>query len=289
MSKILSVNNLTKVYSSGKGVRNITFDLEKGTILGVIGLNGAGKTTLMSCLTGFLDHGSGSREYHFDDKVYNNVAPAVLENLGIVTTEYDFPGHFNAKIINNIMAAGYKNWSRSKFYETLELLELDIKLKTAKYSTGMKAKLAIAMALSHSPKILIFDEATNGLDVKASAKVRQLLHDFVAGGENSIILTSHIMGEIERMSDSIMLLHNGNMKFICNRDDLLHQYKVFPVSSKRLDSIDMADVLVIKQDGFATRVIAKDPKAFAEKYVIEPVTLSLGAVMEILLEGNDVV
>ena len=286
MQNILTVNNLTKQYSNGKGIRNISFELKKGTILGIIGLNGAGKSTLISCLTGFLRWDSGKIEYNFNGNKHSKIKPELMNHLGIVTSDYGFPGHFTAKVISTIMSFTYSNWDKKKFEETCAHLDLDYKLKTSKYSTGMKTKLAIAIALSHNAKILVLDEATRGLDVKASSKVRALLHAHVESGENSIILTSHIMGEIERLSDEIMLIEDGDMQFNSNKDDLLHQHQIFLVTSKQLETIDRADIAKIKRDEHTTYIIAKDPRRFHEKYNIESMHSPLDRVVELLLEGD---
>jgi len=287
MDSILTVSNLSKVYSSGRGIRSVSFELQKGTILGVIGLNGAGKTTLMSCLTGFMDWDSGDVEFNFGEKAYAKVKPEVLERLGIVVSEYGFPGHFSAKTVCGIMENAYRNWDKAKFFAILRELELDPGIKTRAFSTGMKTKLAIAIALSHNAKILFLDEATNGLDVKASAKVRELMHAHVADGENAIVLTSHIMGEIERMSDAVMFIDDGDMKFNCNKDDLLHMYKVFPMTTETLGGIDRRDLMRIKKNEHTVRVIAKDPKLFSEKYAMQPEALPLDTIIEIFLEGEN--
>jgi len=286
MKNVLKVTNLTKVYNTGRGIRNINFELKQGTILGIIGLNGAGKSTLISCLTGFLRWDSGQIEYNFNGVTHNKIKPALLNDLGIVTSDYGFPGHFTAKIISRIMSYTYKNWDAAKFQEILKHLELDYKLKTSKYSTGMKTKLAIAIALSHNAKILVLDEATRGLDVKASSKVRALLHAHVENGENSIILTSHIMGEIERLSDEIMLIEDGDIQLNSNKDDLLHQHQIFTVTSKQLDAIDRSDISKIRKEDHTIYVIAKNPKDFYAKYNIESIHSTLERVVELLLEGD---
>lgn len=164
-------------------------------------------------------------------------------------------------------------------------MDLDKSLKAGKYSSGMKTKLAIAIALSHNAKVLILDEATRGLDIKASSRVRELLYAHVSNGENSIILTSHILGEIERMSDTIMLIENGNMKLISNKDDLLYQNKIFQITSSKLAEIDKMDISKIKREEHAIYIIAKDPKVFSEKYKVESVNSNLDRVIELILEG----
>jgi len=291
MNNLLTVNNLSKTYKSGRGVRDVSFELQGGTILGIIGLNGAGKTTLLSCLTGFMEWDTGNILYTLSGKTYDNInkAPKILEDLGVLTTEYGFPPQFTAKTVNAIMSNIYQSWDKKKFFELLKELDLDPTVKVQKFSTGMKTKLGIAIALSHQAKILFLDEATNGLDVKASAKVREILYNHVADGENAIILTSHIMGEIERMSDAIMFIDDGNMKFNLNKDDLLHAYKAFAITAETLSKVDKQDVVKIKKDGYRIRVIAKEPKTFAKKYMLEPEVLPLDTIIEMFLEGEDLV
>ncbi|MCL2215857.1 MAG: ABC transporter ATP-binding protein [Defluviitaleaceae bacterium] len=286
MTNALEVRNLTKVYNTGKGIRDISFELSKGTILGIIGLNGAGKTTMLNCLTGFLKYDSGEIQYDFNGERYNKATPTLLDNLGIVSSEYGYPDHFTAKTISHIMSSTYRAWDKKRFFEILAHLDLDKSLKTGKYSSGMKTKLAIAIALSHNAKILILDEATRGLDVKASSRVRELLYAHVSNGENSIILTSHIMGEIERMSDTVMLIEDGCVQFINNKDDLLYQHKIFQITSSQLMEMDKKEINKVKREDHALYVIAKDPKAFGDKYKLEAVSSSLDRVIEIILEGD---
>lgn len=286
MTNALTVRNLTKLYNTGKGIRDVNFELARGTILGIIGLNGAGKTTLLNCITGFLKQDRGEVCFEFGGARFEKPSPALLDNIGIVSSEYGYPAHFSAKTVSHIMSSTYKNWDAKKFFEILAHLDLDKKLKTGKYSSGMKTKLAIAIALSHNAKVLILDEATRGLDVKASSRVRELLYAHVSGGENSIILTSHIMGEIERMSDTVMLIEDGAVQFVNNKDDLLYQHKIFQLTSGQLAEIDKADISKIKREEHAIFVIAKNPREFASKYGAEEAGSSLDRVIEIILEGD---
>ena len=122
--------------------------------------------------------------------------------------------------------------------------------------------------------------------MKASSRVRELLHEFVASGENSIILTSHIMGEIERMADTVMLIEEGKVQFNSNKDDLLYQYKIFQITSSQLAELDKSDIFKIKREEHAIYIIAKEPKAFIEKYKLEAMTSSLERAIEIILEGE---
>lgn len=285
MNNILDVNGLTKTYKTGKGIKDISFNLEKGTILGIIGLNGAGKSTLISCLTGALKKEDGKINYSFEDGK-NKIDHATLNHLGVVGSDYGFPGHFSANTVNRVMKKGYTNWDSDKFFDILKILDLDTKLKAKKYSTGMKTKLAIAVALSHNAKILILDEATRGLDIKASSAIRKVLSKHVESGENSIIMTSHIMGEIERMSDTIMLIDEGQKTIHLNKDDLLYTHKIFEVTSGQMSTIDKADILKLRRDDYNTKIIAKDARFFEEKYGVESSNSGLESIIELLLEGE---
>ena len=287
MSSILTVKKMSKIYKSGKGIRDFNFELKKGKILGIIGLNGAGKSTLISCIIGFLNPDKGELEYDFDGKKYATIKPELLDHLGIVSSEYGYPNHFTAKTVDRILKRSYTNWDSKKFFEILKHIDLDPKVRAGKYSTGMKTKLACAVALAHNSKILILDEATRGLDVKASARIRELLWEHVQSGENSIILTSHIMGEIERMSDSIMLIEDGNMVFTSEKDEIMQNNKMFQMRPDEYEKIAKSDIQRVRNEGIrGVYVIAHNADEFSKKYALEPMNATLDEVIIMLLEGE---
>lgn len=279
MSNIVEVKNLSKIYKNNVGIKNISFELKQNTVLGIIGLNGAGKSTLISVLTGFCSY-TGDLVYNFSGN-YNDY-------IGVVHSEYGYPGHFNAMIVERIMKLCYTNWDSNRFFEILDILELEKKLSSKKYSTGMNTKLAIAIAMSHNAKLLVLDEATRGLDIKATSRVRNLLHDYMNKPGNGIILTSHIVGEIEKMSDEIMFIEKGELSFIKNKDDLLHENQIFNVTSIQLERIDKTDIKKIQKTDYNINLIAKDVSNFVSKYKIEPIITTLERVIEILLEGDEI-
>lgn len=285
MQPILTVNNLTKTYGNNKGIHDISFELKPGTILGVIGLNGAGKSTLISCLTGALNKNSGEINYSFEAG-RGKIDHRTLDKLGVVGSDYGFPRHFTAKTVNSVMKHSYTQWDSEKFFDILRTLDLDITLKTKKYSTGMKTKLALAIALSHNARVLILDEATRGLDIKASSAIRKVLYKHIESGENAVIMTSHIMGEIERMSDEILLIDEGRNTLYSEKDSLLYTHKVFQVTKEQFAAIDTTHLLKYRKDDYNTKVIATDPRVFEETYHIQATESSLDTIIELLLEGE---
>jgi len=281
MDTILKVENLSKIYESGKGIKNINLELKKGVILGIVGLNGAGKTTLLSCLAGFLKSTSGNVEYYFDGKVERY--ETALRNLGIVMAEQGYPDYFNSKQINNIMKNTYKSWDSNKFDYILDEFDISNETRIKDYSTGAKSKLSLAIALSHKSKILILDEVTNGLDIVARKKVRDLLYKYVESGESSIIITSHIMSDIEKISDEIIFINDGAIQLNANKDDLLYNYRVFEVTTEQLSTIDKKDIIKIKKSDYSNFVLVKNFQEFHDKYGFDISETSLEEVADIIL------
>ena len=213
---MLELRNVTKLYRNGKGVRDISFQAEKGTIVGIVGMNGCGKSTLLNCIT--LGGFKGSIRYSFEDFTATRPTPRVLENLGVVHARYGFPAHFSAGIVNKILSGLYKNWSKDRFREITDDLGLETDLKVKAYSTGMRSKLAIAIAMAHSPRLMVFDETTKGLDKESVSKFKDMVRKRV--GEGCLaLMTSHAEDEIEELCDGIVELQEGRQTFCGTKAD----------------------------------------------------------------------
>lgn len=207
---MLELKNVTKRYKNNKGIYNISFKAENGSIVGIVGANGSGKSTLLSCIS----HGncSGKINFYFNNFVYNPYMPEFFEYLGVVSSRFGFPVHYNAKIVCKILSMIYKRWSIEKFHSLLEYFELDNNLRIKAYSTGMKHKLAISIAMAASPQLLIFDEATKSLDNNTVRKFKDIILKLKNEGK-LILFVSHVREEIEDLCDSIVLIHEGKLVF----------------------------------------------------------------------------
>lgn len=283
---ILKVADVSKRYKSGKGIENITFDVLKGTMLGVVGLNGAGKTTLLSSIVGIINIDEGEISYKFGDEMFSNLEANSLNDIGVVMRDEGFPDHFTAHIIDKIMNKSYKNWDSKKFFSIMSEFSIDFKKKIKQYSTGMRSILSLAIALSHNAKLLVLDEVTDGLDILARNKVRNQLFEFVEDGSRAVLFTTHIFEELEKMADIIVLINNGKVMINSSKDDLIHNNRVFKVTSNQLSKIEPEDILCIKEEGYFFSVLPKDSKLFVERYDIDLYWGSFDKIFEMLLDGE---
>lgn len=222
----LKINNLNKKYDDFT-LDNINFEINNGSIMGFIGANGAGKSTTIKAIMNLIKKDSG--EILFDNKILDK---NIKEKIGIVFDETYFPNTMNGIGINNLYKKMYKNHNEKKFFDLLKEFEIDNNKIIEKYSKGMKMKLNIALALSHNPELLILDEATTGLDPIIRNRILDIFSDFVSNNKNSILISSHIVSDLERLCDTITYIDKGKILFSNKKDKLLNEYKCIELKSE---------------------------------------------------------
>lgn len=231
----LEITNLSKTYKDFS-LHNIGLSLPTGSIMGLVGENGAGKSTTIKLIMNAISRDSGKVNVLGID----NQSPQfnkVKEDIGIVLDEAYFPEVLNAKNINLVMKNTYRNWDESCYFDYLKKFSLPEKKATNDYSRGMKMKLAIAVALSHDPKLLILDEATSGLDPIIRDEILDIFNDFTRDESHSILLSSHIVSDLEKICDYIAFLHNGRLIFCEEKDRLLDQYSIVHLTKSEFEAI----------------------------------------------------
>lgn len=207
----LEVSDITKTYDTFT-LDHISFSLPSGSIMGFIGENGAGKTTTLKALLGLVKKDAGS--VHILGKEYNKSTELELkEQLGIVFDECRFPENLSAVHIGKIMASIYKNWDKALYSRYLSAFSLSEKKLVKEYSRGMKMKLSIATALSHRPRLLLLDEPTSGLDPVIRNEILDVFLEYIQDEGNSILLSSHITSDLEKIADYITFIHQGKLVF----------------------------------------------------------------------------
>ena len=210
MNNVLTLNNVNKKYEkSNFSIRDISFVLPEGSILGFIGENGAGKSTTMNCILNVLRNDSGKIEIF--GKEMSDEDTDIREDIGVVYDSNNFPEYLTALQLSNIFEKIYRRWDNSCFEEYLKRFGLPKSQKIKTYSRGMSMKLAIAVALSHESKFLILDEATSGLDPIMRDEILDVLLEFVKQENHSILLSSHITSDLEKIADYIVFIHNGEI------------------------------------------------------------------------------
>lgn len=260
-------------------IRDLCLEVPSGTICGLVGENGAGKSTTIRLLMGALRPDSGSARVLGSD-VSSPEFRAVKEDIGVVLDDACFPESLNAVQVGKIMAGTYRRWDQGLYDGYLKRFDLPLKKQFKDFSRGMRMKLAIAVALSHQPKLLVLDEATAGLDPIVRDEVLDLFNEFTREEDHSILISSHILSDLEKLCDYIAFLHKGDLLFCEEKDRLLEEYGIFEDSRENLDCL-MPEAVVAREEtryGGVRALVKRDlaPAGFRmEKPTVEDVVLFL--------------
>ncbi|WP_325200471.1 ABC transporter ATP-binding protein [Oscillibacter sp.] len=223
-------------------IRDLCLTVPSGAICGLVGENGAGKSTTIRLLMNALRPDSGTAKVLGVDTASPEFR-AVKEDVGVVLDEAYYPETLTAVQVGKVMAGTYRRWDQGAYEDFLRRFDLPGKKPFKDFSRGMKMKLAIAVALSHQPKLLILDEATSGLDPIVRDEVLEIFNDFTREEDHSILISSHILSDLEKLCDYIAFLHQGELFFCDEKDRLLETYGVFAGTAEQLESLREEAVL----------------------------------------------
>lgn len=284
MENILEINNVCKQYDSF-ALENVTFHLPKGMIMGLIGENGAGKTTTIKIILNII------KEYKGEVKIFGLDSrkddKMIKEDVGVVLDDMFFPEILTPKDIDYSMKAIYRNWDSEMFYNYLKEFSLQPNQKIKTFSKGMRKKLEIATALSHHPKLLVLDEPTSGLDPVARAEIIQIFQDFIQNDDCSILLSSHITGDLERLADYITFIDDGKVLLSRTCDDLVEKFGLVKCTEAEFRKIDKKDYMRYRKTKYDYEVLVENKTEFHKKYniaVIDRVTLD--DLMVLMIKGE---
>lgn len=236
----VEISNLTKFYKDFK-LDNVSFALPSGCIMGLVGENGAGKSTVIKLILGMI-HKDGGKIRLFGKDNSQDIRD-IKEDLGVVLDDVGIPAPLNAKQVGRIMKNTFKNWNEEQYKNNLEKLSVPINKQFKDFSRGMKMKLGIAVALSHDPKLLILDEATSGLDPVVRDEVLDIFNEFTRDENHSILISSHIVSDLEKICDYIAFLHKGKLILFEEKDILLSQYGIIHCTEQQLNGLDQSAVV----------------------------------------------
>lgn len=223
MENILSVKNLCKNYKTFS-LKDVSFSLPKGYIMGFIGQNGAGKTTTIRSILNMAKTDSGEISVFGLDSVNNSVE--IKKKIGVVFDDIYFAEHLNPIQIEKQLKGFYGQWDSERYFKLLNRFELPESEKVGKFSRGMKMKLMLSVALSHNADLLILDEPTSGLDPVARDDILDILAQYIEDGNKSVLFSTHITSDLERIADYITVIKSGEIWFSGEKDELLEKYTV---------------------------------------------------------------
>lgn len=273
----IKVSNLSKRYkkSSRPSLDNVSLDLPQGCVLGLVGENGAGKTTLIKAITGSAKFDSGSIEvlgHDIDAASQNKTDDRFRQDIGTVLAEDSFPEIMTAGMIGNVMKSIYINWDSACYNRYLEKFGLDSKKKYKEYSRGMKMKLSIAVAMSHNAKLLLLDEATSGLDPVVRDQLLDEFNEFTRDENHSILISSHITSDLEKICDYIAFIHEGRIVMCDTKDAILDKYGILHCTDDVLAELEDGAVAGSKSSDYGAEALVVRSKV-PDTFDISPVSL----------------
>ncbi len=255
MEYALGITNLRKEYP-GFTLRDVSFALPAGHIMGLIGPNGAGKTTVVKLILNIVQRTAGRIEVFGLDSLAAEAA--VKSRTGFVLDEMPFYGYLNIDAIASILAPYYKTWNRGRFEELCREFELPRRKRVNALSRGMKMKLALAVALSHGAELILMDEPTSGLDPVFRRELLERLSGLIQDGRTSVLFSTHLTSDLERVADYITCLRDGELVFSTTRDEILENWALVKGGPDLLDPATRGLFRGVRQSPYGVTALTSD-------------------------------
>lgn len=273
IKNVVELKDVTKDYGDFK-LDQVSFAVPEGSVCGFIGQNGAGKTTTIKLMLDVIKADQGEIRL-FGENIEKDSA-CLREDIGVVFDEMGFHEFMTSRDINIMMKNIYKNWDEEVFFDYLKRFSLPTRKKCGDFSRGMRMKLQIAVALSHHAKLLIMDEPTSGLDPIVRNEMIQIFREFVIEEDHTILLSSHITGDLEKLADEVVFINAGKIVLAGNKDDILEKHGLLKCKKSELEKISDPLIVNVAPGTFGVEVLVNDRKACEKLYpqmVIEPASL----------------
>ena len=251
----IEIRGLEKSYP-GFELGPVDLDLPRGSIMGLVGENGAGKTTLIRLIMGAARRDGGSVRVLGEDSAGSGF-DKIKQDIGVVLDEACFPQELNVRQLGRVMAGAYPDWDEGRFSGFLRRFSLPEDKQIKKLSRGMRMKLAIAAAVSHSPKLLVLDEPTGGLDPVVRDEILDVFNDFTREEDRSILISSHIVSDLEKICDYVAFLHRGRLLLAEEKDRLLEEYAIGNLTAEELEAVPEEAVVGVRKNGYSARALLR--------------------------------
>ena len=260
---MLEIKGVKKSY--GEFQLDCSLNVEKGRITGLVGENGAGKSTLFKAVLGLISYDAG--EIKILGKIPEELSEKEKEELGVVLAEAGFTGYLKGKDVEAVLAKLYSKFEAEKFHQMCEEYQIPLNKFIKEYSTGMKAKLNLIIALTHQAEFLMLDEPTVGLDVGARERMLDILREYMEEEpERSILISSHISSDLEHLCDDIYVIHKGKIILHEEMDTILEKYAVLKVSEEQYQAVDKRYLLKEKKEFFGVACLTNEKQYYIENY-----------------------
>lgn len=274
---MLKIRHLRKNYNSFS--LECSLEVMPGCVTGLIGRNGAGKSTTFKAVLGLVSIDSGM--VNIFGKDINNFNASDKQGLGVVLSDSGFSGYLTINDIIPVLKNLYNEFDQEFFTEHLQKFQLPCNKKIKEFSTGMKAKLKVLVAVSHNARLLILDEPTAGLDVIARDELLGLLREFMEKDESrSILISSHISSDLESLCDDIYMIDNGKIIMHEDTDVLLSNYALIKVNEGQYGKLDRQYILRVKKENYGYSCLTNQRQYYIDNY--PQITVEKGSIDEVI-------
>ena len=261
MANAFMVSGLTKTYQDFV-LDHVSFTVPSGSIVGLIGENGAGKSTTIHAALGLIQKEDGVVSILDKEELDGDIK----EQIGVVFDGSNYPEILSPRKLNRVMKNIYRTWNERVYFGLLKQFSLPSDKQIKQFSKGMKMKLAISAAFSHHSRLLILDEATSGLDPVVRDDILDMLLGFVQDEGHSILVSSHITSDLEKIADYIVFIHEGKVVFEKPKDELTEGYGVIKCGAAQFDALDKADIIAYRKMDYEWQILVSDREKMQKKY-----------------------
>lgn len=259
---------MLKMTSVKKNYRDFTLDctleIKPGYVTGLVGRNGAGKTTAFKSVLGLISVDGG--EIEIFGKKLSDFKSKDKEKIGVLLSDSGFSGELKVKDIIPVLSAVYSQFDKEDFLKKCKQMKLPLNKKIKEFSTGMKARLKLIIAITHNADLLILDEPTAGMDVMARESIIDILREYMEQGERAILISSHISGDLEGLCDDIYMIDNGKIILHQDTDVILSSYGILKLRDEEYRKLDKSHILKIKKENFGVICLTDEKQFYLDNY-----------------------
>lgn len=259
---------MLKMTSVKKNYRDFTLDctleIKPGYVTGLVGRNGAGKTTAFKSVLGLISVDGG--EIEIFGKKLSDFKSKDKEKIGVLLSDSGFSGELKVKDIIPVLSAVYSQFDKEDFLKKCKQMKLPLNKKIKEFSTGMKARLKLIIAITHNADLLILDEPTAGMDVMARESIIDMLREYMEQGERAILISSHISGDLEGLCDDIYMIDNGKIILHQDTDVILSSYGILKLRDEEYRKLDKSHILKIKKENFGVSCLTDEKQFYVDNY-----------------------
>ena len=279
MSDIIKIEHLNKCFGDVKAVNDLSFRVKKVELFAFLGVNGAGKSTTFKAILGLISPDGGNITILGKDR--KNFTAKDKEELGVVLSDSGFSGYLKIKDIIPILQNMYSKFDKSLFIEQAQKFQLPMNKQIKEFSTGMKVKLKVLVAISHNAKLLLLDEPTAGLDVIARDELLEMLREFLEKDEErSILISSHISSDLQSLCDDLYMIHDGKIILHEDTDVLLSDYALLKVDAEQYSKLDKQFILRSKKETYGYSCLTNQKQYYMENY--PKIAIEKGTIDEVI-------